>query len=275
MPPDLLAAAAVLAAATLPPPAPACLGCSPGPVEPGPPAPSPPSSPAVEARGRWFAGAGGGWSTLSHGRSGTWRRREAFVGLRDGASAVTLSGEWQRRDGPTDITFSVRGDHGREGGSVYLVALATPHANFSERWGLRGGGELRLARRLDLAADARLSHYASGTSTALSAGPRLWTADRRASARLRGIAQWDEGGRQRFGWASDASFEASDAIHLATGLSRYPETDAGVTRRTRSAFASLAWRTDRSLTLRGAVEREERARSYRRDSVNLSVALDF
>jgi len=265
----------LLAAAAVSLPSPVCPDCAPGSTVQGPPAPLPPSSPVESGRGRWFAGLSAERSTLSRGRDGTWQRREAFVGVRSARGALTLSGEWQRRFGLCDAIIQLRGERGWSGGSAYLALLATPHADFAETWGLRGGGEAKLARALDLTVDARLSHYPTGTSESLAAGPRVRLRSSRASVRLRAIGQRDEVGRLRLGWAADGGIAAASRLDLAAGLARYPETDAGVTRRTSTQFVSLAWRALAGLTVRGSFEREDRARSYRRDSTSLGVALDF
>jgi hypothetical protein len=266
---ELLAAAA---AADLPPPCPDCL---PVPAVAGPPAPAAPPVSAMRGRGRVAVGLATGISRLSRGAGGIWQRREGWLTLRGGASGVTVGGEWQRRRATRDITLQVRGDTGWQGGSAYLALLATPHADFAERRGLRTGGELALSPRFDLTADARLSNYAAGTSLALAAGPRLWLDRRRIAARVKAIAQRDELRRVRLGWAADAGIDATAQLHLTAAAARYPESDAGTTRRVALGAVGAAWRASETLTLRGAIEREDRARSYRRDSATISLAVAF
>lgn len=240
-----------------------------------PPAPSAAESLPATPPVVWNAGTGAGWSVLSHGRDGTWRQREVFVARRAGDAAVTASATWQGRFGASDTTAQVRGDIGFSGGSAFAAVLVTPSADFAERWGLRGGGELALSRRFDLTTEARLSYYASGTSLALALGPRAWFAKRRGSLRAKAIVQHDETGRTRLGWASDAGFDAAGTLHLTAALARYPESDAGTTRRIRALSAGAAWRASDRVTLRLTLEREDRARSYRRDSANFGAALAF
>jgi len=273
--PELLAAAAAAAL-----PSGACPSCAPGAggqaLPPPQSRPAPPASAPAEARrGQWLAGAGFEWSRLSRGGSGTWRERAGFVAWREAHRALALSTAWRERFGRHDATIELRGDRAWNGASLYLAALATPRADFSERWGLRGGGELALTRRVDLTADARLSHYASGTSASFAPGARLWLAQRRASLRARAIAQRDETGRTRLGWATDVGLDAGPALHLTAALARYPETDAGVTRRTRALSAGAAWQASETLTVRANLAREDRARSYRRDGASVSLAFAF
>ena len=85
----------------------------------------------------------------------------------------------------------------------------------------------------------------------------------------------DETGRYRTGVAADVSHAPSTRLILRAAYARYPETEAGVTRRIQSVFAGATYLASDTLSLRGGLERETRQGAYQRSSATLGLSVNF
>lgn len=191
---------------------------------------------------------------------------------------ATLAAEIDREDraGIVDTHLQLRLDH-RIGASAsaYLALAGTPNANVRERLGIRAGGEVPVARLLSLTADLRYASYNTADVFVAEPGLRLHSADDRYAFAVRSIQLWSSPGDHQSGWAMRAEAQPRGALRLFAGGATYPDTEAGVTRRVRSAFASAAFPLNGHLALRVTYEHENRVSTYTRDSAILGASWRF
>nr|WP_246352358.1 YaiO family outer membrane beta-barrel protein [Sphingomonas xinjiangensis] len=189
---------------------------------------------------------------------------------------TTVSAEVEREDrsGTVDTRLTARADQ-RFTASLrgYLGLAATPHADFRERWSVRGGLEFDLLGPLTLLMDARHADYGDVQVTAIDPGFRFASRGLRSSATLQMINLWDEQGNHRSGWSGRIDTEAGDGLRFFFGGATYPETEAGITRQVRSAFLGTAVPLSERLSLRATGEYERRVDTYTRKSLSLGLQL--
>ena len=191
---------------------------------------------------------------------------------------ATLSGVIDREDRTVavDTRIGLRADM-NFGNARYAYAAAsdTLNADFREKWGLRGGGEVGVAKTINLTVDLRYADYGATQIIALEPGVRLQSADDRLSLAIKSINLWSEDDRHRSGWSVRGEVQAKNSVRLVTGAATYPDTEAGITRRTRSAFAGAVVNVSDRVTLRTFYEFERRAQSYTRNGVTLALSMQF
>jgi YaiO family outer membrane protein len=211
------------------------------------------------------------------GANRRWNETTVTLGAPIG-DAMTVSTELNSEDraGVTDTRFTGRIDRRlKAGAGVYLAAAITPSATFRESWSIRAGGELQLLRNVAVTVEARHAHYGIGNVTVFEPGIRLQTADARASLTLRSINFWDENNSYQNGWSLRGDAFNGNRIQLSMGVASYVDAEAGLTRRVRSLFGSLALPLTPRLGLRIGSDFEERASSYQRIGITLGLARRF
>ena len=191
---------------------------------------------------------------------------------------AALSGAIDRenRTGPVDTRIDLRADmnfgDNRYG---YASASITPNADFREKWGVRAGGEVGVAKRVSVTVDLRYADYGSTEIVAVEPGVRLHSADDHLSLAVKSINLWSEDDRRRSGWSVRGEVQAKKSVRLAAGGATYPDTEAGITRRTRAAFVGVVVNLSDRVTLRTFYENERRVQSYTRNGVVLALSVRF
>ena len=212
-------------------------------------------------------------------RNGNNRWHQTIVGLTVPiGNRAALSGVIDREDRTVavDTRIALRADM-KFGNARYAHAAAsvTPNADFREKWGLRVGGEAGVAKTMNFTADFRYAKYGATQIIAFEPGVRLYSADDRLSLAVKSINLWSEDDRHRSGWSVRGELQAKKSVRLVTGAATYPDTEAGITRRTRSAFAGAVVNISDRVTLRTFYEFERRAQSYTRNGVTLALSVRF
>lgn len=197
------------------------------------------------------------------------------VPLREGA---VLSGAIDResRAGPVDMRIDLRADIGfgyRD--HVFAGLSMTPNADFREKWGLRAGGEVGVANALIVTVDLRYADYGSTAIIAVEPGMRLHSADDHLSLAIKSINLWSEDNRHRSGWSLRGEVQARKSVRFAAGGATYPDTEAGITRRTRAAFVGAVVNLSDRVTLRTFYEFERRVQSYSRNGLVFALSMRF
>ena len=189
---------------------------------------------------------------------------------------VSWQADREERATSTDTVLHMRVDRRFGAGAVgYLAISGTPNANFRERWGLRGGGEILVARPVALSIDLRYADYGTTTIAVAEPGIRLRTPDDRFSLAIKSINLWGEAQRHQSGWSLRGEAQPIGPVRLFGGGASYPDTEAGITRRVRSVFAGAMAPVDARLALRLTVEHEVRVASYTRNSAILGASWHF
>lgn len=160
-------------------------------------------------------------------------------------------------------------------GNVYLSGSATPKPDFRSRWSLGAGGEAAVHPWLSVSLDARYAAYTAANTTAVSPGLRLQRPDNALAVSVQSINLWTGHRTYRAGWATRAEAQASHTMRLLAGVANYPDTESGVTRRVRSAFAGGILELGNHAILRLTLEHERRTRSYTRNGAAVGVSIRF
>ena len=197
------------------------------------------------------------------------------VPMVDGA---TLSGliDRESRGGPIDTRIELRSDmRFGNGGRGFVAVSVTPKADFRERWGVRAGGETSVAQSLNVTADLRYADYGSTEIVAIEPGLRLHAADDHISLAVKSINLWTEDNKRRSGWSARGELQAKKSVRFVAGGATYPDTEAGITRRTRAAFVGTIVNLSDRATLRTFYEYERRVQSYTRNGLVLALSIRF
>ncbi|OCC23348.1 hypothetical protein MB02_12015 [Croceicoccus estronivorus] len=239
-----------------------------------------------QALDRAKAGDTGGWKggmavyaglsgiDFTNGRSATWRSAGASLyGKLNDATTLAASADYEKRS-VSDTRLGLRLDHRIGSGTAFVAASVTPGANFREKWSLAAGGELPLSEKVTVIADARYAEYAQNEVVVVRPALRF-----NATDRLSLTAQWinlfQSDGGHRSGASGRADYRLADEGNLFLGAATYPDTEAGVTRQVRSIFTGISLPLSQKLTLRGALEYEERAQTYKRKAATISLGWRF
>lgn len=205
----------------------------------------------------------------------TWQ--ETVIGLAIPLNGqTTFSAEIGREDRSTvvDARLSARIDRRfSQGAAGYISIAATPDANFRERWGVRAGADIAITPRIDAIVDARFSDFGISQIGVAELGARVHGSRDGWTVTVRSIHLLGENERYDIGWSLRGDLQADDRLRLYVGGSTYPDNEAGVTRRMRSAFVGMAARLGERVTLRATYEYDNRDSSYRRNAVVLGLSV--
>ncbi len=213
--------------------------------------------------------------SLDNGPDRTWWTTTlgAFAPITRGTT-LSVEAEREDRDFAVDTHLLARIDHQfSPGWRGYLAAAVTPEADFREQWSVRGGMEAGLGRQVALLADVRHADYGSTQVTAIEPGVRFGVPALRSSATLRMINLWDEQGAHRSGWSARVDTETRSGAGLFAGVASYPDTEAGITRRVRSAFVGAAIPVTPHVTIRATGDYERRVDTYSRKGLTLGLQI--
>ena len=164
-----------------------------------------------------------------------------------------------KRFGQTDITGGIQADWRLTSNvSAYLGGTVSKKPSFRENWSVRAGGSFRPIKEAEFSLDSRVSKY--GSATIFSATPKVALSPRSNRAMLTAgwINVWDEIGVHRSGWSLRGDARPSDKVNLHLGIARYPDTEAGITRRISVRFAGAAVSIRHNLRLSLGYEKERR-----------------
>lgn len=242
------------------------------------------TDPATRPRRRLTLSPEAGLARVT-GRAGrsaaTWSTQRLGVNWRAG-EATTVSGEVDRedRDVSIDTRLALRLDRRLSPWlRGYVAASATPDADFRERWRVATGGEADLIGPLTLRIDLRRADFAAANgdvqTSAIVPGIAVSSQPLRSSFHLAMTNLWDERGRHRTGWAGGVETQLRPELRLSATLASVPETEAGITRTTRSANLTAAWTIEPCMTLRFGLTTLRRVDTYTRRGATLGLDLRF
>ena len=222
-----------------------------------------------------FANQGVARVSLDNGPDRTWSTTTLGVfGQVGRGTNLSFEGEREDRGTAVDTRLLARIDQQfSKGWRGHIAAAVTPDADFREQWSIRGGLEADVGRRLTLLADVRHADYGTTQVTMLEPGVRVSVPALRTSATLRMSNLWDEQGKHRSGWSARIDAVTCGGTSLFGGVASYPDTEAGITRRVRSAFLGAAIPVSEGVMIRATGEYERRRDSYIRKGVSLGLQL--
>jgi YaiO family outer membrane protein len=222
---------------------------------------------------QWTIAASQQWSWISNSAQPRWQ--DALVGLEHAPAKnalYTIEIGRSLRFSKTDHLISLRGDWRiARNASAYLGAATSPEANFRERWGVRAGGAIGLGSGVELSADGRIAHYATGTKFSLNPQVGMSFANERIALSAGWINLWESGGKHYQGWSARLRASPNDRMRLFAGLARYPEVETGSTIRVQSAFSGVSYRLSRKLEVSTSFARDKYEGAFKRQSVNFGL----
>lgn len=247
----------------------------------------PTSAEAAELRQRISAGASeakwrldidGSYSAIDE--QADWR--EGSIRLAHRASAATLvSGgvEISRRFGLRDVYGEMRVDHRfSQALSGYVLAGATPNADFRPEWQIGAGGSVRVAAGANptvLTLDARQARYSAGDIQTLNPGVEQYVMNGRAWLSARWINLFDEDGEHRGGWLVRGDWMTTPRLRLFLGASDAPDVTEGVVTDTFSLFGGLSYDVGDDMVLRASLAHEDRSGGADRLQFGLGAGWKF
>ncbi|HEX8580085.1 MAG TPA: YaiO family outer membrane beta-barrel protein [Allosphingosinicella sp.] len=229
---------------------------------------------------RWQLNLDGSYSALEGDAQPDWREGVAQLRYQlDAGTALGATVEVSRRFGRTDTYGELRLDRRLAGGNgFYLLAGATPGADFRPEWQIGGGGTLRLrggANPTALTIDARQARFQSGNIQTVTPGVEQYLAGGRAWATARWINIFDENGTRRSGWLGRGDYMATERLRLFAGIADAPDVSEGVVVDTFSLFGGLSYDVDDRRTLRLSLAHEDREQGSDRLQIGLGLGWRF
>lgn len=225
---------------------------------------------------RWSMDLDGSYSRVRNQKD--WRD----LSLRIGAAVTpeaSLSGaiEYSRRFGEQDTYGELRLDHRLAlGASVWLLAGATPGADFRPRWQVAGGAAVRLRDGHNgtvVTIEGRHSRYPGGNIQILNPGIEQYLKGGHwITARAINVV---ERGDHHFGWLARADVMASPRLRLFGGISDAPDVTEGVVVETFSLFGGLSFAISDRNSWRLFVNREDRAIGSDRLEIGTGIGVRF
>lgn len=227
---------------------------------------------------RWALDADASATRVGDGQP-DWRQLDVQLGYRaDSGARIAGRIEAARRFDRGDVYGEVRGEVAvGPGNSVYLLAGATPSADFRPRWQLGAGGRARLGKSAAptvLTLDARHADYRSGRTTLINPGIEQYFAGGRAWVTLRSINLVSDG-KLLSGALIRGDLLANDKLRLFVGAANAPDVDQGIVSRTRSLFAGAAVELSPALALRLSVARDRPTIGASRIGLSLGMTVRF
>lgn len=231
----------------------------------------------------WRLDTAASYSTFSREPRKPWRELFQQVSYR-ASLATTVHGrvELSKRFDQFDSYLQGGVDHRlSKWMSGYVYAGGTPSPDFRERWAVMGGGTVRLWPGKEIVGatvatlDAKEANYLSGDVTTVKPGAQQYF----LAGRLWLTGQWintiDESGNHLQGWLGRIDAQVIDRVHVFGGLAEAPETSENVTLGTSSIFGGLIVDLSQLVSARLDYAREDRERSFVRETLTLSVSLRF
>lgn len=214
------------------------------------------------------------WSDISiRSVDRDWHQTNAAIALPVSAD-TTLTADIDHEDREIANDTRITGRIDRKVGSatgLYASFSVTPDSDFREKWQVRTGAQTILGGNVIALLELRHAEYRLTNVTVAEPGLGLQTSDGRYSLTLRSINLWAEQNRHRSGWATRATADLPTGPRISIGGATYPDTEAGITRRVRSAFATGAFPLNSRLTLRAGVDFERRVQTYKRTGFSLGL----
>ena len=229
---------------------------------------------------RWQLNLDGSYSALEGDAQPDWREGAAQLRYQiTPATAVGAALEVSRRFGRTDTYGELRLDQRLAGGhGFYLLAGATPGADFRPEWQIGAGGTVRVrggSNPTSLTLDGRQARYQSGDIQTVTPGIEQYFANGRAWATVRWINIFDENGTRRSGWLVRGDAMASDRLRLFAGVADAPDVSEGVVVDTFSLFGGVSYDLDDRRTLRLSLSHEDREQGSDRFQIGLGLGWRF
>ena len=185
-------------------------------------------------------------------------------------NTLAASVEYEVRQA-SDTRLSLSLAHNAASFEIRLGASLTPDADFKEKWGLQAGADYQVHSNVVVISDVRYSRYDNLSVVSAVPGIRLQTADAAHALAVRLISIFRSDGDSGVGASARYDGEVGNSFRIFAGAASYPDTEAGITRQLRSAFAGVSLPLSDQISLNLTGEYDRRERSYTRKAMNLTL----
>jgi YaiO family outer membrane protein len=223
----------------------------------------------------------GEYSSLSNGLP-PWQEGSVRLAYSiDDNNVVSIGTDVSRRFDMTNIYSELRLDHRYSDRlSAYLYGGGTPDASILPEVAAGTGVQWRLnqvaGKRSTFATlDVRYTLYETGRIWSGNVGAIQYLGDDQVWVTAKWINTLDERNRYLTGYALRADWQAWRRLRLLAGFADAPESDQGVTVRTRAFYAGALFDVSDSLAINVSAARELRPQLYDRDVVGLGMTVKF
>lgn len=230
---------------------------------------------------KWRLDIGSEVSDLTDGL-GDWTDSSTGLAYRP-TPQTTISGRTRMatRYGRTDVQIDGRIDQAFSPTvSAYVLAAATPDADFLARYSVGAGASWRImapAKALgpfSLNIDARYDNFATAEVTTISPWVQVYVLDGRLGLSARWVHAADDIGTRADGYVLRADVAVVPSVNVFGGYGDAPEISDGTLVPTRTIFAGISWDVTDPLTLRGSLAHEQRP-TFDRTTFGLGLTARF
>ncbi|MES2783569.1 MAG: YaiO family outer membrane beta-barrel protein [Pseudomonadota bacterium] len=208
---------------------------------------------------------------LDAGQSQYWKNLtvSVFTGIGASTNATATIEHERRRANDTKLSLLTS----RTGSNWELRAgvAVTPSADFREKWGLQSGADVQIHNNVTLLSDVRYADYGNISVVSAIPGIRFSSTEAAHMLALRFISISPSGSSTKFGGSARYDRNFVTGFRLFSGVASYPDTEAGVTRQLRSAFAGGSLPVADNLALMMTGEYDRRERSYTRKALIVTL----
>ncbi|MGU7778707.1 YaiO family outer membrane beta-barrel protein [Burkholderia sp. PU8-34] len=230
---------------------------------------------------RFRLDVGGEYSSLSNG-SPAWKEGSVRLAYSiDDRNVVAVGSDVSRRFDMTNVYSELRLDHRYSDRlSVYLYGGGTPDASILPRVAIGTGAQWRLNPSAGKGStfatlDARYARYENARVWSGDIGAIQYLGDDRLWITAKWVNTLDERNRYLTGYALRADWQAWPRLRLLVGFADAPESDEGVTVRTRAVYGGAVFDVSDAFAINVSAAREMRRGLYDRDVVGLGMTVKF
>jgi YaiO family outer membrane protein len=227
----------------------------------------------------WRIVLGMDYSSLSSAGTPTWRNQ--FIDAeRSFSNGWALGAQVERRDRHDleDIIPELQARYVSQRQSIYQLAVASvANPNFSEDLRVRGSLSIPISRsgngkpRTRLEIQGRSSEYSTGSVETIMVGIAQYIETIQTLITPSVSLVRDESGSTDYGAALRLDHQVTDAVSAHMTFSDQPETETGITLRTRTAVAGMTFPLRGPVSLRFDLTYEDRSNAYVRKGLGVSL----
>ena len=225
------------------------------------------------ARSGFALSAGAAKVQLDGGQNQYWKNLtfSGFTGISANTN-VTATIEHERRR-VSDSKLSLLATRTGPNWELRAGVAYTPSADFRENWGLQSGADFKIHNNVTLFSDVRYADYGNISVVSAIPGVRLSSNKDAHTFAVRFISISPSDSTTKFGVSARYDRNFDTGARVFGGVASYPDTEAGLTRQLRSAFAGGSLPVSDNLSLMMTGEYDRREQSYTRKALNFTLIL--
>ena len=225
------------------------------------------------ARSGFALSAGAAKVQLDGGQNQYWKNLtfSGFTGISANTNVMATIEHERRR--VSDSKLSLLATRTGPNWELRAGVAYTPSADFRENWGLQSGADFKIHNNVTLFSDVRYADYGNISVVSAIPGVRLSSNKDAHTFAVRFISISPSDSTTKFGVSARYDRNFDTGARVFGGVASYPDTEAGLTRQLRSAFAGGSLPVSDNLSLMMTGEYDRREQSYTRKALNFTLIL--